>query len=129
MGIDGKKLYIVHVKVGRGVEIRELTQQIELSMKRYTGCKAAGDNNYFKDIYKSLLSNNRIHNLTESNFLDFFKMDPIFVGLICIKKNGTYEDPLYTNIESCIAQYSILDLFRKINSLVWPISLSYVRPS
>lgn len=125
IGNDGK-LYIVHLKVGTGVEIRELTQQVELSMKRYSRCKADGDNSYFRTIYNSLNRNNRTNGILEADFLELFRRDPVFVALICIQRNDAYPTLAHANIESCIAQYSIVELLNKKNTLGWPISICFV---
>lgn len=116
---DDSKLYIVHLKVGDGVKIRELTQQVELSMKRYSRCKADGDNGYFKSVFNSLIRNNRTNGVSEDEFLDLFRRDPVFVALICVS------NPDQLNIDSCIAQYSIVELLNKKNILGWPISICF----
>lgn len=117
-------VYIIHVKVGTGVEIRELTQQIDLSAQRYKRCKASGNREYFYSVYNTLSKNNRT-NLSQDDFINILNnKNPCFVGLICIDLPNI-NNPI-NDIDSCIARYSILDLIYKQNDIGHPVKFGFL---
>jgi uncharacterized protein (TIGR04141 family) len=113
------KIYIVHVKVGTGVAIRELTQQVDLSAIRFRETRASIEQTYFSEIYRSLKKSGGTKDLTENQFIDMLRIGEVsFVAMICALENG---NPLVDVIDSCIAQYSIVNMVYHKNEYGYPV--------
>lgn len=119
--VQDSKIYIIHVKVGTGVAIRELTQQIDLSAIRFRETRASLEQTYFDDIYDSLYINGRSKGVTKEYFTNLLKNGEVyFVAMICSNKG---EVDLAEAIDSSIAQYSLVNLIYQKNSYGYPVCL------
>lgn len=119
--VKDSEVYIVHVKVGTGVALRELAQQVELCAVRYRETKASIKAEYFEKIFDSLERNHRTKGLTKKQFEEIINSNHVcFVAMICSDKGATN---LLDAIDSCIAKYSLVSLIYQRNAIGYPICI------
>lgn len=108
---DTGNLYLIHVKYGFKSEMRELTNQIEISARRLKEAIGSEDKTILKQIYNKLIAkNHNVDDLTQTEFINLFTSKKISY-ILAYTSHLSKDLPVSENLDkfsSNIARYSLI---------------------
>ena len=104
--------YIIHVKDGVDVKVRDLTSQVFISSRIIEDEKRSKNKENLKQLYISAERNSRIdkEEISEDNFISYFTKNKIVYCLVLRPKGKTPDDIQNGRFKSRIAKFSLFEL-------------------
>jgi uncharacterized protein (TIGR04141 family) len=123
------KVYLIHVKKGFDAKIRDLSNQVIIAAQRLWDDTKSGKYSFVDSVFDSFQKSDNFKDSEirdVKDFRDFFSKDKeiIFVlAFVSTLKNGKKIFDNFSEVQSNIAKYSVIDCIREMKDNNYPIQV------